>query len=132
MSYANAANAYRKTQAEAGTPLELVVMLYDGALRFISQAQEAMARRDIKARHIALDKTLAIVCHLQGTLDIERGGPLAEELDRIYSYCSGRLLEGAAKNDPGALSEVTKLLANLRDAWHTIASAPPAAVSVQP
>ena len=124
MSYANAAQAYRRTQAEAGTPLELVVMLYDGALRFLAQAQDAMAQRDIKARHIALDKTLAIIGHLQSTLDTERGGALAEELDRLYAYMLSRLLEGAAHSDPKALAEVTRLLANLRDAWHTIAAGP--------
>lgn len=124
MSYANAANAYRRTQAEAGTPLELVVMLYDGALRFLSQAIDAMSARDIKARHLALDKTLAIIGHLQSTLDTDRGGALAEELDRLYSYMSSRLLEGAARNDAAALTEVTRLLASLRDAWHTIASSP--------
>lgn len=124
MSYANAANAYRRTQAEAGTPLELVVMLYDGALRFLAQAQDAMARRDIRARHLALDKTLAIIGHLQSTLDMDRGGVVATDLDRLYSYISGRLLEGAAQNDPKALSEATGLLANLRDAWHTLAITP--------
>jgi len=124
MSYQHAANAYRRTQAEAGTPLELVVMLYDGALRFLTQAQDAMAQRDVKARHIALDKTFAIIEHLQGTLDLDRGGAVAAELDRLYSYMSGRLLDGAARNDPGPLKEVTGLLANLRDAWHSIAGAP--------
>ncbi len=124
MSYTNAAHAYRRTQAEAGTPLELVVMLYDGALRFLAQASDAMAQRDIRSRHIALDKTLAILGHLQSTLDTERGGALAEELDRLYTYMSSRLLEGAARSDPQALAEVSKLLANLRDAWHTIASSP--------
>lgn len=124
MSYANAANAYQRTQAEAGTPLELVVMLYDGALKFLSQAVDAMGRRDIPARHLALDRTLAIIGHLQSTLDTDRGGEVAAELDRLYSYMSGRLLEGAARNDPKALTEVSKLLTQLRDAWHTIAKAP--------
>ena len=125
MSYPNAANAYRRTQAEAGTPLELVVMLYDGALRFLTQAQDAMRARDIRARHVALDKTLAIIGHLQSTLDTERGGNISVELDRLYSYMLGRLLEGAAQNDVSALGEVSKLLADLRDAWHTIAATPP-------
>ena len=125
MSYTNAANAYRRTQAEAGTPLELVVMLYDGALKFLSQAQDALARRDIKARHLALDRTLAIIGHLQSTLDTERGGAVSAELDRLYSYMSGRLLEGAARSDQEAFAEVSRLLANLRDAWHTISTAPP-------
>jgi flagellar protein FliS len=124
MNYANAADAYRRTQAEAGTPLELVVMLYDGALRFLAQAQDGMARRDIKARHLALDRTLAIIGHLQSTLDLDRGGALAGELDRLYSYMCVRLLEGAARTDPAALREVSGLLANLRDAWHTIATTP--------
>lgn len=122
MSYTNAANAYRKTQAEAGTPLELVVMLYDGALRFLGHAREAMVARNIRERHTALDKTLAIIAHLQGTLDMERGGSVAAELERLYSYMSGRLLEGAAKNDVTAFDEVAKHLSTLRDAWHTIAA----------
>ncbi len=99
-------------------------MLYDGALRFLSQASAAMAARDIPARHKALDNTLAIIGHLQSTLDTERGGTLAEELDRLYSYMCSRLLEGAARTDPAALKEVSGLLANLRDAWHTIAATP--------
>jgi flagellar protein FliS len=105
--------------------LELVVMLYDGAIRFLNDAQDAMARRDIRARHVALDKALAIIIHLQSTLDAERGGAISAELDRLYSYISGRLLEGAARNDPTAIVEASGLLANLRDAWHTIATAPP-------
>jgi flagellar protein FliS len=127
MSYAHAAHAYQRTQAQAGTPLELVVMLYDGALRFLAEAQDAMTRRDIKARHVALDKTLAIMGHLQSTLDTERGGAVAAELDRLYHYISGRLLDGAARNDPQALVEAAGLLTPLRDAWHTIATATPAA-----
>jgi len=127
MSYAHAADAYRRTQVQSGTPLELVVMLYDGALRFLAQAQDAVERRDIESRHVALDKTLAIVGHLQSTLDIERGGAVAEELDRLYCYVSERLLAGAMHNDPNALKEAAGLLTNLRDAWHTVATAPPSA-----
>lgn len=125
MSYAHAADAYRRTQVQSGTPLELVVMLYDGALRFLAQAQEAMERRDIRSRHAALDKTLAILGHLQSTLDTDRGGVVAEELDRLYRYISERLLDGAAHNDLNALKEATGLLTNLRDAWQAVATAPP-------
>ena len=129
MSYANAADAYRRTQVQSGTPLELVVMLYDGALRFLAQAQEAVARRDIRSRHAALDKTLAIVGHLQMTLDPDRGGSVATELDRLYRYISERLLDCAAHNDPAALEEAAQLLTSLRDAWHTVATAPPPAAA---
>lgn len=125
MSYANAADAYRRTQVQSGTPLELVVMLYDGALRFLAQAQEAVARRDIRSRRAALDKTLAIVGHLQITLDPDRGGVVAAELERLYRYISERLLDCAAHNDLAALQEAARLLTSLREAWHTIATGPP-------
>lgn len=129
MNYAHAADAYRRTQVQSGTPLELVVMLYDGALRFLSQAQEAVDRRDIRSRHAALDKALAIVGHLQTTLDTDRGGAVAVELDRLYRYISERLLDCAAHNDPAALQEAARLLTHLRDAWHTVATAPPPAAA---
>lgn len=125
MTYGHAADAYRRTQAQAGTPLELVVMLYDGALRFLREARDAMDRRDVRARHAALDRVFAIVGHLQSTLDMQQGGAVAAELDRLYGYMNERLLDGAARNDPAALAEVGALLTTLRDAWQSIATMPP-------
>jgi flagellar protein FliS len=116
------AEAYRQTEARSRSPLELVVMLYDGALRFVAEAIEADAGRQLARRGVAISKTLAIVGELQSTLSMSSGGAVAEELDRLYSYLQGRLLEVSTKKDPTALPEVLKLLTTLRDAWAEVAS----------
>ncbi len=89
------ADTYRQTQVQSRTPLELVVMLYDGALQFMAAAQEAVARRDIPARKTALSKSLAIISELQSTLNMDQGGEIAESLDHLYRWANLRLLDAA-------------------------------------
>jgi flagellar secretion chaperone FliS len=122
MSIPRGAEAYRQTEARSRSPLELVVMLYDGALRFVAEAQEADANGNIAVRGTAISRTLAIVGELQSTLNIEAGGDIARELDRLYSYLQGRLLDVTAKKDKGALPEVHKLLSMVRESWVQIAN----------
>jgi flagellar protein FliS len=117
-----ALNAYRQTQVQSRTPLELVVMLYDGALQSLANARAAMERRDIPARRDALSRALAIISELQVTLNLDEGGKIATSLDELYSYCSRRLLDAAMKSDVAAVDEVRRLLTTLRDAWQTIAA----------
>ena len=122
------AEAYRQTEARSRSPLELVVMLYDGALRFVGEAIDADRQKQYGVRGQAISKTLAILGELQSTLNVAKGGDVAAELDRLYSYMQGRLIDVSAKKDAGALPEVQKLLTTLRDGWAQIAS--PAAVAV--
>ena len=115
-------DSYRQTQAQSRTPLELVVLLYDGALRFLSAARDAIERRDIPARREALSRTFAIISELQSTLKIEEGGEFAASLDELYGYANRRLLEAAAKNDVAPVDEIHKVFSILRDAWSRIAT----------
>lgn len=117
-----AAQAYRRVESESRSPLELVVMLYDGALRFVNEAKEAHARRDMRARGKAISKTLAIIGELQNTLDMEKGGAIAEQLDNLYTYINSRLLDVTIKHDVAACDEVHTLLTTLRDAWSQVAT----------
>lgn len=116
------AEAYRQTEAKSRSPLELVVMLYDGALRFVGEAIEADAAGQIGRRGQAISKALAIIGELQSTLNVESGGQVAAELDRLYTYLQGRLLDVAMKKDRQALPEAQRLLSTLRDAWYQIAN----------
>ncbi len=116
------AEAYRRAEAQSRSPVELVLMLYDGALRFVGEARAAVARNDIASRGTAISRALAIVAELQNTLDVETGGDIARELDRLYSYINVRLLDVTAKRDAAALEEVQKLLTTLRQAWLQVAS----------
>jgi flagellar secretion chaperone FliS len=114
--------AYRRVEVQSRSPLELVVMLYDGALASLSDARAATASGDARKRGAAVAKALAIICSLQETLNLNDGGAVATELDRLYNYASQRLLDVTVKDDVGAIGEVHKLLAGLRDAWHQIAT----------
>jgi flagellar protein FliS len=96
-------------------------MLYDGALARLTEASACAARGDIRARGIAITKSLAIISALQETLNVQAGGSVAAELDRLYTYASQRLLAVTLEGDLSGIQEVHKLLTQLRDAWHQIA-----------
>ena len=115
------ANAYRRVDAQTRSPLELVVMLYDGALSSLSEAAAAAARGDVAARAAGVSKSLTIIGALQSTLNVQEGGAVAIELDRIYTYASQRLIDVTTKKDYAALTEVHKLLTTIREAWDQIA-----------
>jgi len=117
-----ARDAYRQTELQSRTPLELVAMLYDGAIRFTSQARDAFVRRDIPARREAVSRVIAIVSHLQSTLDMERGGELAVTLDRLYTFILDRLMSASFTQDPALLDDVLNILNTLREGWVGIAA----------
>ncbi len=119
-----ALRGYRTTQAQTSSPLELVVLLYDGALRFLADAERALAAQDVPARATAISKALAIVNELQNTLDLARGGSVAEELDRLYDFVQDRLLRVTRDQDPVALADAQRVLSSLADAWRTVAASP--------
>lgn len=121
------AMAYRTVDAQSRTPLELVVMLYDGGIRFVSEAREADGRKDLIARAVAVSKSLAIVGELRSTLNLEEGAELGLELDRLYDYMMGRLLDVTTKRDTSGLEEVQRLLTTLREGWAqvTASQSPP-------
>jgi flagellar protein FliS len=115
------ADAYRRIEADSRSPLELVVMLYDGALRFLNDARDAHQAKDLIRRGCAVSRAMAIVAELQNTLNLREGGAVGAELDRLYTYISGRLVAVNATGDAAALDEVSKLLTTVRDAWQQIA-----------
>jgi flagellar protein FliS len=110
-------DAYRRHAAESASPVELVVMLYDGALRFAADARAAIVRRDVLARSASISKMLGIVGELQATLDMERGGSIATSLDELYSFVTKRLLDAAFEQNTAPLDEAIRVLSNLREGW---------------
>lgn len=100
-------------------------MLYDGALRFIADAQDAHQGQDLIRRARAVSRAMAIVAELQNTLNMREGGAIGVELDRLYTYVSSRLVAVNATGDASALEEASKLLLPLRDAWAQIAPGTP-------
>ena len=113
--------AYRQTEACSRSPLELVVMLYSGALRFVTEAIEANAAGQLGRRGTSISRALAILGELQSTLNVAQGGTVAFELDRLYGYMQERLLDVTTNEDARGLREVQKLLAVLRESWVQLA-----------
>jgi flagellar protein FliS len=124
-------DSYRQNDIQSRSPLELVVMLYDGALRFTSDARDAMVRSDIRARQQHLSRAMAIVSELQSTLDMETGGEVAEHLDSLYGFVRDRLIDASVTQDLQPLDEARRVLTTLREGWLAIsrASASAAATS---
>jgi flagellar secretion chaperone FliS len=112
---AYATHQYQEMQVQT-TPGKLVVMLYDGALRFCHCGLEAMRRGDLAAQGTNLGKAQNILCHLNATLD-PSAGEIAHQLGGIYRYCLERLLFANAEDRPEYVEEVVALLTPLRDAW---------------
>ena len=121
-SLARGAEAYKQTLVQSRSPLELVVMLYDGALRFLDQAAEAMDRNDMPAKAEAMSRSFAIIAELQNTLNVRDGGELARQLDALYAHMHDRLVDANVQRSSAPIREVIALLTPLRDAWSQVAT----------
>jgi flagellar protein FliS len=112
--------AYRRNAVLSATPAQLVVMLYDGAGRFLLQGATAMSRREIERAHISLRAGEQIIRHLDETID-DSQGDLAGHLHSIYRFCLGHLRTARMSLQPAGIEEVRNLLAELREAWAQVA-----------
>jgi flagellar protein FliS len=121
MMYNNRSNAYREVAVQTSSPTKLVVMLYEGAVRFLGESVRAIKSRDLNQKRHSIDRAVAIVQHLHSTLDIERGGQVAAELDKLYTYITSRILDGSTKLEIEPLEEATKLLSVLLTGWEELA-----------
>lgn len=126
---------YRKTQIDTARPEDLVLMLYDGALRFLGQAREAFERDDREAINNHLLRVQAIIGELLTTLDHERGGEIAKNLARLYLFFLDKLSAANVNKDPIPVDEIRPLLEDLRNTWaeamkKAASSAPPAGARV--
>jgi flagellar protein FliS len=122
-------HAYAKVGMETGvvaaSPHKLIVMLFDGALVALNAALSGMRSGNIAEKGKSISKAIMIIdSGLRAALDKKAGGEIAEGLDALYEYMSGRLLTANINNDPAILEEVQRLLIELRDAWNAIADTP--------
>lgn len=116
------AQAYRQGAVAAASPAGLVVMLYEGARRFLRRGAAAMREREIEKAHIALRRGELILAHLDDTLDYEQGGEISPRLHTIYMFCLRHLNAARIAQDPAMVEEVDAMLAELQEAWVEIAS----------
>ena len=114
--------AYKRQSILTATPGQLVVMLYDGCLRFLHQGAQSMRDGRLAESGSRLQRAEAILDELLSTLDLEHGGVIASRLQGIYVFCLRQLMEARLDRDGGKIDTVAELLSQLRDSWAEIAA----------
>lgn len=127
MSFAVA--KYRSAKTTPASPVQIVVQLYEGALKYLRQAQEGVTRKDYAAKGVALRKAHAIITELQATLRPEHAPELCDQLYALYDFVLFRITETNLKNDPSLLEGPLQVLGELREAWIELLTQQAAAAS---
>jgi len=115
-----AALAYRTTQVTTASPGHIVVMLFESAITALQQAKIKMLQKDYAGKGILISQALDILAELDGSLNKEKGGELAQNLHNLYTYCTWRLVSANIHLDPALLDEVIGILDSLRSAFDQI------------
>jgi len=125
MANMQAVNTYRQNQVLLSTPAETVLMLYEGAIRFLGLAKnELIEKRNMGEKAKLIEKAVNIIDYLQSCLDNDNGGEIADNLDRVYEYMLVKLTEANLEDDENKIEEVVKLLLPLTEAWAEICRKP--------
>jgi flagellar secretion chaperone FliS len=116
------ARTYRANSVLTASPGQLVLMLYDGALRSLALTREAFARPEEDMARIAiintqLIKAQNIITELQGTLNHDAGGEFSRQMERLYEYYNRRLVEANLRKQVGPVIEVERMLGDVRNGW---------------
>jgi flagellar protein FliS len=106
-----------ESEAAYASPHRLVQMLMEGALDKVATAKGCIERGDLEEKSHQLTWAMSIVNGLRSSLDMEAGGPIAANLDDLYTYMTRRMIDASVKNDAGALAEVIDLMLEIKGAW---------------
>lgn len=125
-AYRNAAASYSQVRVETGVagarPIDLVVMVYEGAIETLGKAAAQLRSGDINGKNVTITRAIRIIDEgLRATLD-PRGGEIAANLGDLYDYMARRLLQGSVRNDAAMIDEVRILLLELKSAWDELAA----------
>lgn len=110
------------TQSQVGdaSPHRLIQLLMEGGMSRLAQARGAMQHGQVAAKGELIGKAIGIIGGLREGLDLQKGGDVAANLDRLYEYMVSRLVEANRSNDPALLDEVAGLLRNVKSGWDAI------------
>lgn len=124
MKHKNPWQSYRQVATRTASPGQLVLMLYEGAIRFLERAQAGFRLEDPVEFNTTINNNILraqdIIRELDFSLNVEQGGELAIQLRRLYDYFDRVLLEANLRKDPQGIVEVIRRITDLRDAWATM------------
>jgi flagellar protein FliS len=122
--YSKGANQYRQvgmtSEVEGADPHRLIQMLMEGALTRMSQAKNMIEQKNHEGKAKLLGRVMEIIATLQSSLDLDKGGDISSNLDRLYDYMNRRLLEASSANDIAMIDEVMSLLLEVKSGWDGI------------
>lgn len=108
---------YKQTEMETSTPDKLLIMLFEGGIRFLTRAQSALQNKDYELANKWLLKIQDILSELMITLDMEQGGEIAVNLYELYDFYRNEVIEANLKKDPVRLEPVLEFFHLFRDTW---------------
>ncbi len=113
---------YQKVQVMTSDGVRLIIMLYEGIVRFNVGAMEAIENGNIKDRVYFINRSMDIISELNGALNMEDGGEVAENLSKLYDYCVHSLNKANAQNSVEALEGVNRVITEVKAGWLGITS----------
>jgi flagellar protein FliS len=115
---------YQQESIAGMNPVELIVALYDGMIRFLYRAIQAIEKNDVAGRRIAIKRTLDILMHLQSRLRMDIGGSSAKALSEFYAAIFALCIEGSRLASADRLREAIACIRDVREAWQVVARDP--------
>lgn len=112
-----AAKTYQDVQMTVSDRRRVLIMAFDGMIKFLHLAKEAMVKKEIEEAHNRLVKTKQVLYHLLNGLDVEKGGEIAENLRRLYLFLIEKITEANLKKDPKIVDDILPIFYNLCSAW---------------
>ena len=113
-------NEYKKNAITTSSPGELILLLYNGLIRFLRQAKLTLHEKKFEEAHNYIIRSEDIIEGLTTALDFEKGGEIAMNLSRLYEYSYWKLVQANVKKDETIVDEVIDILEPLREAWKEI------------
>ena len=115
-----AARAYFQTRVNTTTQEEVIILLFEAAIKYLKQAKEKIKEKNYAEKGLLISRTLDIISELDGSLNIEKGGDIARNLHNLYVYCQSRLLVANLKLKCDIIDEVIHILKQIGSAFAEI------------
>lgn len=110
-------NAYRQTAVTTASREQILIMLYEGAIKHLKRASDCCQKNDMNGKGIAVGKAHDIINELLNTLDFKVGGEIARKLESLYNFMIEEMMKGNLENDVKRFAQVQKLMENLLEGW---------------
>lgn len=119
-------NQYRKTQVATVDRGRLIVLLYEGAISFLTKARVCLGDGDVATAASLINRAQDIIDELNASLNLDQGGDIASNLRRLYLFMGDQLVRAKVKGDAEPLEEVIRMLSSLNEAWREAVAKPEA------